>query len=218
MISGKHDHYCPDHNIWFECMNKTECTIEDEPNAVRSQIVTQMCPQAGNIKYPHSKFKTIQEEVLIWQRHNFPGRSPWMPLVGLGEELGELAGAESKAEVNDAIADCGIYLADYCNGMGYNLNSFYLTDGADRATVSFSKALIYYGKLCHSHLKQVQRIRMHEDHKGEAVKAIKSILHFLSSFCETPLDELTYSIWQSVRQRDWQKDPNTSHVQKGDGQ
>lgn len=74
--------------------------------------------------------KKLQEEQVVWVKHNFGDRPSWMPLLGAVEELGELAHAHLKdaqcIRVNephfenkkDAIADIVIYLADYCTAEG----------------------------------------------------------------------------------------------------
>ena len=76
-------------------------------------------------------FKQLQEEQRPWVEHNFPGRLPYMPLLGLQEEVGELAHAHLKAEQGirgtaaehhaakiDAIGDIVVFLADYCSANG----------------------------------------------------------------------------------------------------
>lgn len=70
----------------------------------------------------------FQNEVGAWSRRNFPGNSPYTPLLGAMEELGELAHAHLKGEQGirhspeeikelkkDAVADVIVYLADYCS-------------------------------------------------------------------------------------------------------
>ena len=161
----------------------------------------------------HSKFKQIQEEHLKWRQHNFPGQETWMPLMGLVEELGELREANDGKEVVDAIGDCCIYLADYCNGMGYDLDWLYNYPEVERI-VDWGGLVGVLGKLCHSHLKMTQRIRMTEDHKKEGQYAISQILAFLQSFHTVTLDQLVYKIWENVRKRDWIKDQNTAHVRR----
>jgi NTP pyrophosphatase (non-canonical NTP hydrolase) len=71
--------------------------------------------------------KKIQKEHFKWAEHNFPNRKPHQPLLGAGEELGELYHAhlkeeqdirhvtDRKAEKEDAVADIIIFLIDYCN-------------------------------------------------------------------------------------------------------
>lgn len=79
-------------------------------------------------------FAKLQEEQRPWVKHNFPGRKPYFPLLGLMEELGELAHAHLKAEqgirgtkdeltekAKDAIGDVIVFLADYCSANEYDL-------------------------------------------------------------------------------------------------
>ncbi len=70
-----------------------------------------------------------------WLEHNFPNQQPHDPLLGLVEEVGELAHAhlkhqqgirgmtdeEYKKKAGDAIGDIVIYLASYCNTNDFNL-------------------------------------------------------------------------------------------------
>ena len=71
--------------------------------------------------------RQLQEEVSIWVDHNFGSGYPHRPLLGIQEEVGELAHAHLKmeqgiqgdvdkhqAEKADAVGDILIYLADYC--------------------------------------------------------------------------------------------------------
>jgi NTP pyrophosphatase (non-canonical NTP hydrolase) len=79
-------------------------------------------------------FARLQKENNTWALHNFPERKPHMPLLGALEELGELSHshlkaeqgirgtqAEHKAKAADAIGDVIIYLADYCNQNGIDM-------------------------------------------------------------------------------------------------
>src|SRR5690606_750626 len=79
-----------------------------------------------------------------WLDHNFPGQTGtewpggrgWEPLLGVVEEVGELAHAHLKAaqgirgtreellaEATDAVGDVVIYLLSYCNATGLNLGA-----------------------------------------------------------------------------------------------
>lgn len=75
----------------------------------------------------------LQREVGHWSRKNFPKNQPHHPLLGACEEIGELCHAHLKAEQGirgtpaehraageDAIGDILVYLADYCERMGYD--------------------------------------------------------------------------------------------------
>jgi NTP pyrophosphatase (non-canonical NTP hydrolase) len=78
----------------------------------------------------------LQFEVAEWGRRNFPNALPYQPLLGAQEEIGELAHAHLKMEQGirgtrlehidakcDAVADCVIFLAHYCelNGLEFSV-------------------------------------------------------------------------------------------------
>ncbi len=78
--------------------------------------------------------RRLQTEHMLWLERNFPQQQGHDPLLGLVEEVGELAHAhlkasqgirgtpqELQAEARDAIGDIVIYLASYCNSNGYDL-------------------------------------------------------------------------------------------------
>lgn len=79
-------------------------------------------------------FGQLQEDQKPWTNKNFPGRTPYQPLLGLAEEVGELAHAHLKSEQGirgsaekhhaakvDAVGDIVIFLSDYCtlNGIDF---------------------------------------------------------------------------------------------------
>lgn len=79
----------------------------------------------------------LQKQVAEWTDHNFGNTRPiFHPLLGLGEELGELYHAHLKieqgiregtsgkleAEAQDAVGDMLIYLVDLCNLNGWSFN------------------------------------------------------------------------------------------------
>ena len=82
-------------------------------------------------------FELLQDGVKIWTRQNFgkpEERATHQPLLGVSEEVGELCHAHLKAEqgirgtpeeleekAKDAVGDILIYLADYCNLRGFNM-------------------------------------------------------------------------------------------------
>jgi NTP pyrophosphatase (non-canonical NTP hydrolase) len=73
------------------------------------------------------KLDAIQVEQRIWAEKNFGDVPSWQPLLGVVEELGELAHAylkntqqirmeeDHKANMVDAIGDTVIFLLDFCN-------------------------------------------------------------------------------------------------------
>lgn len=76
--------------------------------------------------------RIIQTEQKLWASKNFGNKPSYQSLLGVMEEAGELAHAHLKAEQQirnqdydakkqDAIGDIMIYLMDYCNREGYDL-------------------------------------------------------------------------------------------------
>lgn len=77
----------------------------------------------------------LQEEVAEWSERNFPDQPAENPLLGVGEEYGELTHAvlkdkqgirldESDVSLEaekDAVGDMVIFLADFCSRRGYDL-------------------------------------------------------------------------------------------------
>ena len=82
-------------------------------------------------------FRQLQEEHREWAYRNFGGNiNPALSLLGVMEELGELAHAhlkgvqhirgtteEHNAAAKDAIGDCIIFLSDYTSRRGWDLQA-----------------------------------------------------------------------------------------------
>ena len=77
----------------------------------------------------------LQDEVAEWSRRNFPNNTPIEPLLGLMEELGELAHAHLKGQQGirhtadeieykkrDALGDLIIQACDYASRGGFHLS------------------------------------------------------------------------------------------------
>lgn len=77
----------------------------------------------------------VQREQRPWVAHNFGERPGWMPVLGLAEEVGELAHAFLKreqgirgtkeqhdADIRDAAADLVIFLCDVASAEGFDLD------------------------------------------------------------------------------------------------
>lgn len=172
-----------------------------------------MLPLYESIYIKGKVFETMQEEMKSWQAHNFPGREGWIPLMGLGEELGELQEARfdyTSEGLSDAIGDCCIYIADYCNAIEYNLQE--IRNSKTETIYDLRELIINYGKLCHAHLKQTQKIRMHEDHRENSLNAIAKIMTYLNTHMNKDIETIAWETWIKVRTRDWQKNKNTAHL------
>lgn len=75
-----------------------------------------------------------QDKMKAWAAHNFPDAEPIDPLLGIGEEYGELLHAYLKRKqgirgtpeehtiaIQDALGDMTIYMLDFCNKHGFSL-------------------------------------------------------------------------------------------------
>lgn len=82
--------------------------------------------------------KEFQQRVLAWQTYNFPNSGYIEPLLGIGEEYGELLHAvlksrqqirgfdavlevTAKSAAKDAVGDTLIYLSNFCSLYGLSL-------------------------------------------------------------------------------------------------
>lgn len=87
-----------------------------------------------SMKYQFDALKFFQSDHKRWVNYNFPDENAHSPLLGLAEEVGELAHAhlkreqgirgtaeEHQAAAADAIGDIMIYLTSYCNRNGFDL-------------------------------------------------------------------------------------------------
>jgi NTP pyrophosphatase (non-canonical NTP hydrolase) len=78
------------------------------------------------------RIRELQVQHVNWLSHNFPEQQDHQPLLGIVEEVGELAhallkseqgirGGNHRAEELDAIGDIFIYMLSYCNTRGIDL-------------------------------------------------------------------------------------------------
>lgn len=72
------------------------------------------------------------------------------------------------------------------------------------------------GELAHSMLKEQQGIRgSAEEHQAKAKDAIGDLLVFMTSYCFRRgwyLPRIAAMVWEEVRRRDWQKNPQTGEA------
>lgn len=158
-----------------------------------------------------SILRRIQAEQRPWVAHNFGDRPAWMPLLGLVEEAGELAEADSDrdlAAISDALADIMIFSLDYCSAMGWDAGAIWESN-AEIPNAGFIGMLKSLGKLAHAHLKAAQGIRVSEDHEAAGKKALGELFACLR-VKDASLVERTSLTWQKVKKRDWKANPATA--------
>jgi NTP pyrophosphatase (non-canonical NTP hydrolase) len=153
-----------------------------------------------------------QKEVVEWALRNFGEQGSYRPLMGMLEELGEFCEARDRFDVKnmrDAIGDIGIYMLHYCAIRGWSMSELWDDRvGPTGPTMSTVKAL------CHSQLKGEQNIRGGAARHDFLLK--KELSNLLWRMDQAAIDVgtdclvLIYNIWEKVKQRDWQKNPNNA--------
>jgi NTP pyrophosphatase (non-canonical NTP hydrolase) len=91
----------------------------------------------GRVPTPEDTLDLVQRECAVWQAKNFPAsrEKPVHPLLGVVEEVGELAHAFLKCEqgirgtpeehadaMQDAVGDMLIFLMDFCTQKGWRVS------------------------------------------------------------------------------------------------
>lgn len=191
----------------------------------------------------------LSEEINTWSVKNFshnaykptwtadspaPILSYYASLLGIVEELGELAIASSPEKLIDSFADILIFLLDYTHRSGCLLGNAIRqvpeplpTMNAFReevkgknpealTTVWLCQLDLHVKRLCQTELKRCQGIRgmqKSSDYERTRNGLAVMIYHYTSLLCFSsgihPLT-LTSYVWQQVRQRDWTTNPSDS--------
>jgi hypothetical protein len=144
------------------------------------------------------------------------------PLMGMVEELGELAIAKDETEELDALGDCGIYLCDYVDreqltfqGCFAGLEEYW----TNRTRVNAPIAEI--GKLYHCHLKKIQGIRGMDDparfrefQKLQVASTLISLCSLSKKVHTVRFEDVVSATWERVvRKRNWK-----AHKKDGDAE
>lgn len=164
------------------------------------------------MEQPEMTLETAQKEVGEWALRNFGEQSSYRPMLGMMEELGEFCEARDRFDVKnmrDAIGDIGIYMLHYCAIRGWSMSELWDDRvGPTGPTMSAVKAL------CHSQLKGEQNIRGGAARHDFLLK--KELSNLLWRMDQAAIDVgtdclvLIYNVWEKVKQRDWQKNPNNA--------
>lgn len=163
--------------------------------------------------------KTLQEiqiEQRAWALKNFGERPSWHPLMGVMEELGELAHsllkreqgirgtrAEHDANIRDAVGDIMIFLMDFCSC-------------EDVIVVHIAPKGVPLSPHVELFLLQQQLGALtywYVDLLDASInEEVRGFVHCLATFCSTQgLDLLTVvnETWDRVSKRDWTKNKLT---------
>lgn len=182
-----------------------------------------------------SLLRDIQKQVGHWSQNNFGTQLAkygsfagvdlleLAPLMGLCEEVGELAEATTAADALDALGDVGIYLMDYCSRAGVDIVDVVATTGVDPKWYMGPPAVNHISAavamLQRAHLKQAQGIRGFDDlavfvnAQHMAIAVLWVALNRCTELVE--LKDYTTDILQPVARkvlkRDWVERPNDAN-------
>jgi NTP pyrophosphatase (non-canonical NTP hydrolase) len=172
-------------------------------------------------------YRVFQQEVDEWSRQNFGSSPAWQPLMGLLEEVGELAHAylkraqgirgtkeEHDAAERDALGDIMVFLAHYCCRRGIamgGLAQVVIPDLLYRKRVGAALlGLARHVGDIHMCLAVDPDTRIYAS--VEERQAIANLLRDLCVYCtlrELDLGEIVRETWDKVKQRNWKKDPQS---------
>jgi hypothetical protein len=160
-------------------------------------------------------FKQLQEEQKPWTKHNFGDRPSWMPLMGVIEEIGEMMEAliaEDEEAFQDGIADCIVFMSDFCIAMEFDFEEITNQHVEREFWGHGDRALAIFGaRLSHSYLKKAQGIRgTPELHDRDMMQACTQIFKWLDKACSArgiDIEYLVGNVWEQVRKRDFKRFP-----------
>lgn len=158
----------------------------------------------------------IQKEQKEWAFQNFGKQAPGQMVLGMIEELGELAeGVEERdlAKIEDAIGDVGIYMSNYCNIKELSLSQLWYRRHRGISTMLPS----LMRRMAHHQLKGEQNIRggteLHEAAMSDLLCEVIDMLHVMSAFyCRVSFTDVLKKTWIRVSKRDWVENPNDADV------
>lgn len=184
------------------------------------------------------KLEATQVKVGKWSRANFGRQASHIipiideddievcleslvPLLGIGEEIGELTSAVrhwegqdyDDDEVRDALGDIGVYLCDFASREGFQLayvSRYLIGLHIEEPGLGINEA---YGKLCHAVLKRHQGIRGFDDdqtyfqHRNEAVAhLLANLIAFTRQVMDESFVEIVADVFEEVvASRDWKE-------------
>lgn len=151
------------------------------------------------------RFKKLSEEIHEWSVANFGNQSHLLPLLGIGEEIGEFRTAHGAEEIQDALGDIGIYFADFCANVGLWPTA---QDTEQRPSLVAAN-----GELCHCCLKAAQGIRGFDAYPYYVERLQAAINWFYVSYCDRAsyatgkeAVDIMEEVWEAiVKKRNWKK-------------
>lgn len=121
---------------------------ELEPEEIENNI-----KELTDVIDKYNPLKILQDEHKIWSKKNFGKPNSSLSLIGILEELGELAHAHLKSKqgirdteevlekkAKDAVGDIVIFLASYCNARNFDIGQIVQNTWAEVKNRDYSKS------------------------------------------------------------------------------
>lgn len=168
------------------------------------------------------KWEQLQAEQAVWSTNNFGDQPSRNALLGIVEEMGELAhpllkrtqgirnNEKHDEKIKDAVADIVIYTLDFATRVGINIKQAYETMRAakeldagpagDGFTQVFG-ASVCVGRLCKHFISEDAGF-----HYPFLENWVGLLLCRLENFCTIEgldFQKTVWDVWNQVKQRDW---------------
>jgi NTP pyrophosphatase (non-canonical NTP hydrolase) len=159
----------------------------------------------------------LQKEVGEWSVKNFGTQPPERRILGMIEELGELAHCvvkqEQKIRTNtstmqkewDAVGDLIIYMLDFCYSINLDLSSIIQQDDNRTALTGIWTAPLIFD-VC----KKLGVLAELESNGDKLIQLDKIVLN-LKIYCiakDFNFESVVQTTWDKVKQRNWHEFPN----------
>lgn len=164
------------------------------------------------------EFRRLNQKVGSWGEKQFGDQPAVNPLLGIGEEFGELtehleAHDDVVSEELDAVGDMLVYAAAFCHRREFDVDEEALETGEKRHKDSLDGVTVALGRLHHSVLKRRLGYRLDEEGVGDEAerRAMASLLSSLSTFATErgyTLKECIQVAWdEEGSNREWDASP-----------
>lgn len=176
--------------------------------------------------------RELQPQVYAWKQRNFPTSTARLELMGVVEEMGELAHAFVKMEegirgtseqhilnAQDAVGDILIYLLNFSSEVGihdYPLSHATVPDDDFFELVTAITSLI---RMFQVEEQTAPNTQIPHERVNYITHCITYVIRVLEVFClrrEWSMEAILRNTWKSVRMRDWIKNVETGQPDAAD--
>lgn len=171
------------------------------------------------------KWNILQNEINTWATKNFGQNPAWQPTLGVIEEVAEFMAAlemqpcpdnARTSAIADALGDQCVYALNLCEKVGLNFGDDIAVD-CQPQDLTERELIGVLGVMCRAILKNAQGIRaMDFQQRRENIRVALTVwfrwAEFQAGRYKTgDMWQVVSETWESVRKRDWTKNPTNAH-------